>query len=627
MTPPARKRAAPSRRPKRAAKRAAAKPRKRAAKKARVRGCVVNGHRIAPEWLELLLELPGYDPRDQAVVLELQEDGTTLEIPCHFDQAAAEHALGFMVRHCRHVKGKQAGKPVELERWQRAIVGNLFGWKRADGTRRYRECLVYLPRKNGKTTLAACVILYLLTCDGEYGAEIYSAAGAKEQAAKIWEILDGMREVNPELATRTVSYSNAKALAYPRTRSTYRAIPSDAKLLHGGDSHGVVIDELHVLRANEQLVEVLRTSTAARVQPLVLYLTTADHAGESVCNRTHRRAKECQAAKGDRTHSGYDPEFLPVVYEATTADDWTDPATWRKANPNLGTSVGLSYMASAAKQAVRSPTKRNSFLRLHLNVVTDADVAWVPMELWDACAGPHSWQQLRQELEGLECYAGLDLASRRDLAALALYFPERHAFLWWAWMPQQRARDLAADRGETHWQLWAELGALELSPGRSIDQGLVRRRLEWAHDVYQVQTVSFDRWGSHKLRKEMEDAGMDVAEFGQGYRDMSEPTKELEQLWLDGVLEHGGHPVARQAAANTTVQEDPAANLKPIKDKSTGPIDPIVAAIMALGGSLVDDGGEDEASVYETRGVRRLGASRDQDQDEAGAEPEARTDG
>lgn len=600
---------------KRAAKRAARKGAARQVKRAKRTGepCMVNGAPIPAEWLELLLELPEYDPRAHATLQTLEldgtDEGTLVEVPCTFDVRKAERAVRFIETQCVHVKGKLAGKHVKLERWQKAVVANLFGWVRPDGTRRYRECLVYVPRKNGKTTLAACIVAYLLCSDGEQGAEIYSAAGAQDQAATIWRILDRMRELNPDLAKRTQSYSQARSIVYPSTGSTYRAVPSDAKSLHGGDSHGVVIDELHVLKANAELVEVLTTSTGAREQPVVLYLTTADFAGESVCNDTLRRAHEVQRTEAAPAVSASIGEFLPVVYEATRDDDWTKPGTWAKANPNLGISLKPGYLSSKVQVALRSPAKRNTFLRLHLNVQTDADVAWVPMELWDACTGAVAWDKLQDELAGqdLVAYGGLDLASRRDLAAFALFFPDVHAMLWWVWMPEARARQLAADQGDTRWLAWGEQGALELCKGRSINQGRIRRRVREASERFNIATVGFDRWNAGKIRGELEGDGLTMVEFGQGYRDMSEPTKELEQLWLDELLRHGGHPVARQTAANTMVREDEAGNIKPNKAKSSGPIDPIVAAIMAVGGALTAEPPEDTSSVYEDRGVLRLG--------------------
>lgn len=563
---------------------------------------------------ELLLacrtELPGYDPRLQAIRYYLDMDGKQHSELCRFDLGKAWRAIRFIETHGRHVKGELAGKPLLLQAWQRAWVGNLMGWTRPSGYRRYRQSLCYIPRKNGKTTLAAAIVLYLLVSDDEPGAEVYSAAGAKDQAAKIWEILDAMRDLNPALRERTQSYAGPRSMTYPARGCVYRAIPSDAKLQHGGDTHGLVVDELHVLK-NDQLVEVLTSSVASRRQPLILYLTTADFAGDSPCNDEHARAVSVCTNGGNPELEGYDPEYLPVVFEVPKEADWRKVRTWKLANPNLGLSPRLDYLDAKAKEAQRSPRKLNTFLRLHLNVQTDADVAFVPLDLWDACAGPHPWQQLMKELEQEPCYLALDLASRKDLASLGAFFPKHHAALCWSWMPKTRAEHLARDKGDAKWLRWGEAPTyrqriLELCPGRSIDQALVLQRVLWVVKHYDVQLLNFDRWGSHKIRTDLRNAGLEVEEYGQGYRDMSEPTKELEQLWLDGDLVHGGHPILRQAASNVMVTEDPAGNLKPNKQTSTGPIDPFVVTVMGVGGAMASEPVVRKRSVYDERGVLEI---------------------
>lgn len=556
--------------------------------------------------------LPGYDPRLQAVRYYLDMDGKEHSELCTFSLERAWRAVRFIETHARHVKGELAGKPLLLEVWQRAWVGNLMGWLRPSGARRFRQSLCYIPRKNGKTTLAAAIVLYLLVSDDEPGAEVYSAAGAKDQAAKIWEILDTMRDMNPALRERTQSYAGPKTMTYPARNCVYKAIPSDAKLQHGGDSHGVVIDELHVLK-NDQLVEVLTSSVASRRQPLVLYLTTADFAGDSPCNDEHARALSVCRNDGDPEQAGYDPEYLPLVFEVDKEADWRKVRTWKLANPNLGLSPRLDYLDAKAREAERSPRKLNTFLRLHLNVQTDADVAFVPLTLWDGCKGAHAWRDLIDELKGEPCYLALDLASRKDLASLGAFFPKHNAVLCWSWMPKDRASDLArGQKGDSKWLRWGELGktyrtrVLELCPGRSIDQDMVKARVAWCVKRYEVQLLEFDRWGSHKIRTELRNSGLVVEEYGQGYKDMSEPTKELEQMWLDGELQHGGHPILRQAASNVMVQEDPAGNLKPNKQTSTGPIDPFVVCVMGVGGAMVSGPVERKRSVYDERGVLEI---------------------
>lgn len=537
---------------------------------------------------ELILTVPGWDPHQQAG-------------EAYFDEAAAWRAVDFVHAHLTHTKGQDAGKPLLLEPWQVAILANIFGWKRPDGLRRFREVFIYVPRKNGKSTLAAAIILYLLACDGERGAEVYSAAGSKEQAALIWGTAADMIQNRAALRDRFSTYQNGKSIVYRAGGSTYKAIPSDAKLRHGFNAHGVVVDEVHVL-PNGDLVDVLVTSTGARRQPLVVYVTTADFDRQSVCNELHDTAVAVRDNGGHQDRPGWDPGFLPVVYEAQPSDDWTSPEVWKRANPNLGVSLRLDYVQREAARALRSPRVRNSFLRLQLNIRTQAEVAWVPMELWDLCVGTVT----REQLKGLLCYGGLDLASRKDLVAFSLYFPELHAVLCRFWWPEQNLRRRVQDEGASWMLEWVEKGFLTLTPGSVTDYEIVRQGILEDLKAYQVGAVGFDRWNAQQIATQLKRDGCNLVEVGQGFRDLSEPSKELEALWMAGKLQHLGNPVLRWNAGNTMVREDPAGNIKPDKQRSTGQIDGIVATIMALGLAVTVAAKGQGPSLYESRGMRTL---------------------
>lgn len=537
---------------------------------------------------QVILEVPGWDPHQQAG-------------DAYFDEAAAWRAVDFVHAHLTHTKGQDAGKPLQLARWQVAIVANIFGWKRPDGLRRFREVFVFVPRKNGKSTLAAALILYLLSCDGERGAEVYSAAGSKEQAALIWGTAADMIQNRAALRDRFTTYRNGKAILYRAGGSTYKAIPSDAKLQHGFNAHGVVVDELHVLPDGD-LVDVLVTSTGARRQPLIVYVTTSDFDRPSVCNELHDTALAVRDNGGHRDRNGWDPGFLPVLYEAQPSDDWTDPKVWAKANPNLGTSLRQDYVEREAQKALRSPRVRNTFLRLQLNIRTQAEVSWVPMELWDACRGTATPDSLKGRL----CYGGLDLASRKDLCAFSLYFPEEHAVLCRFWWPEQNLRRRVQDDGATWMLEWVEKGFLTLTPGTVTDYDVVQAAVLADAKAYQLQAVGFDRWGAQQLATNLKRGGLNLVEVGQGFRDLSEPSKELEALWMAGKLQHGGNPVLRWNAGNTMVREDPAGNIKPDKQRSTGQIDGIVATVMALGLAVTVAAKGGGPSLYESRGIRTL---------------------
>jgi len=511
----------------------------------------------AVEWPRVLGLIPGYDPWATAG-------------ECTFDAAAADHVVGFFQDCLVHVKGEWAGRPLVLAPWQRAVVGNLFGWKRPDGTRRFREALIYVPRKSGKTLCASGLALYTLFCDGEVGSEVYCAAADREQAKLLWDVAKRQVLAHPVLAESCKVYQNS--IVIETMGSSFKAISADANTKHGYNSQCVIVDELHA-QPDRELVDVLQTSTGARRQPLFISLTTADFARESICNEKYEYATKVRDGVIE------DPSFLPVVYEAKPEDDWADPAVWERVNPNLGVSLSRDYLERECRRAKEQPAYQNTFRRLHLNIRTEADVAWLQLDKWDACLADFH----PDELEGKSCYAGLDLASTTDLCALVLYFPEDgHAVLPFFWAPREGALK-REKRDRVPYTQWARDGYLTLTEGDVADYQAIRLRLRELATIFDIRQLAFDRWGATKLVNDLKEDGLDVVAFGQGYASMSSPAKELEKLMLGRELQHDGHPVLRWCASNVMVETDAAGNIKPSKKKSTEKIDGIVALVMAIG--------------------------------------------
>lgn len=531
--------------------------------------------------------IPGYDPWADA-------DGAD------FDETAAQLAIDFFSECLVHIEGAVAGQPFHLEPWQQAVVGNLFGWKRPDGTRRYRELLLYVPRKNGKTPLAAGIANYVFFCDQEPGAQCYCAAADRDQASLLYRHMKGMIEAEPLLSDRCTIYKATRSLMMnDDEESTMRVLSADADTKHGGNSHLVIIDELHA-QPNRDLVDTLQTSFASanRKQPLFICITTADFDRPSICNEKHDYA--CKVRDGIIP----DPAFLPVIYEASRDDDWADPETWAKANPNLGTSVSEEYMRRDVVRAQESAPYLNTFLRLHLNVKTQNDVAWIDMARWDACgAVPVSLEQMA----GRECWAGLDLSSTTDITALSLVFPDDGGYvvLPFFWIPSDNAKH-REDRDRVPYLTWARQGLVSLTDGSVVDYDVIRSRINELSKVVNIRQIAVDRWNSTGIVTQLMGDGFDVVMFGQGFSSMSGPTKQLDKLIRGGQVQHGGNPALRWMASNVTVQEDAAGNLKPDKAKSTEKIDGIVATVMALGIGMVQ---EPNQSVYdrENRGFLEIG--------------------
>jgi phage terminase large subunit-like protein len=504
-------------------------------------------------------------------------------------------AVAFFERLLHHVKGEWSGEVFKLQPWQRELIGELFGWKRPDGSRRYRRAYIEIPRKNGKSTLAAGIGLLLLFADDEPGAEIYSAAADRDQAAIVFDVAKGMVESSPQLQRLAEVFK--RSITVPATRSSYKVLSADAFTKHGLNAHGVIFDELHA-QPNRELWDVLSTSMGARRQPLLVAITTAGYDRESVCWEQHEYARQVIAGVIE------DPAFFGYIAAADEADDWTAPETWTKANPGLGVSVKLDYLETECRRAQNSPAYQNTFRRLHLNQWTQQETRWLDLAAWDRCAMAVDAEELR----GRRCYAGLDLASTTDIAALVLVFPpsepeEPYQALPFFWIPGENLVEKGR-RDRVSYDGWVRAGLMTATPGNVIDYETIRAAVELLGERYDIGDVAFDRWGAVQMSQQLEAAGFTMVAMGQGMQSMSPPTKELLRLVLDGRLAHGGNPVLRWMADNLVVQTDPAGNIKPNKAKSTAKIDGMVALIMAL--DRATRHGAAARSVYESRGLRVL---------------------
>jgi len=511
-----------------------------------------------------------------------------------FDEQEAQRAVDFFEKLLHHVKGEWAGQPFLLASWEKEFIRELFGWRREDGTRRYRMAYLEIPRKNGKSSLAAGLALYLLFADREPGAEIYSAAGDRGQAALVFEIAKGMIERSPVLRKRCEVFKHS--VYVPSSGSVYKVLSAEAYSKHGINAHGIIFDELHV-QPNRELWDVLTTSTGARRQPIVVAITTAGYDRHSICWEIHDYALKVRDGIVE------DDTFLPIIYTVGEKEDWTDPEVWAKANPNLGISLKREYLEQECRRAKEVPAYENTFRRLHLNQWTEQAVRWLPMDHWDECAGGEIDEEA---LAGKPCYAGLDLASTIDIAALVLLFPgsgedgPRYRVICRFWVPEENLRE-RADRDRVPYDQWAREGWITPTEGNVIDYDRIRADINVLGGRFEIREIAIDRWNSTQLQTQLDGDGFTVVPFGQGFGSMSAPTKELEGLVLGKKIEHGGNPVLRWMASNVSVRQDPAGNLKPDKSRSAEKIDGIVALVMALGRAMVHR--DEDSSVYEDRGI------------------------
>lgn len=468
-----------------------------------------------------------------------------------------------------------------LEPWQRdRIIRPLFGWKRANGTRRFRRAYIEVPKKNGKSTMASGVGLALLLADGEMGAEVYSTATDREQASIVHGEAIRMVQASPELSRRLRINATTKNIGDEATQSWYRALPAEAGAAEGKNAHGLIVDELHVWKHKRAFFDALRYGGAARTQPLMFIITTAGEFDETAVGW-----EEHEYAGKVLDGSIEDWQLLPVIFAADKDGDFADPKQWAKANPSLGITISLDEMEESARDAKHKPHVLNSFKRYRLNLWTAQAQAGMDMVAWGECGGAVDWSKF----EGKPCFAGIDLASTSDLCALVLAFEGEMvgdkptvALLSRFWVPE----DAATERQLTNrapYLTWVGEGKLAMTPGNVTDYGYIRREIDALAVRFKIESIAIDPWNATQFAIDLQAGGHKVYEFRQGFASMNEPSKEFERMMLARLLRHDDHPVLRWMASNVVFDSDPAGNIKPSKSTSRSKIDGIVASIMALG--------------------------------------------
>lgn len=527
------------------------------------------------EWRDLLCSIPGYDPFRGA------DDFS-------FDQKAAGDAILFIEKFLTRTDQSGSVEKFTLERWQKAVVANIYGWKhRETGRRRYKEVLIFVPRKNGKTALAACLICIALYMTAGQ-TRCYSSAAEREQAKLVFEDVAQMIRTEPVLNERATIYQHAIVVG----TNNYKALSAEAGTKHGLRPDVVINDELHAHRT-ANLTNALLTGMAIKGrQPLFIHLTTSDYEREgSICNDKHAYAGKVRDGVID------DPAFLPVIYEATKDDDWTDEAVWAKANPNLDVSVSLEYLRRECQRAQDDPTYENTFKRLHLNIRTEQAERLLPIERWDACRVDEL-----PDLTGQRCWCGLDLGATGDFTAFVAVFPVegRYAVVPTFWIPEAAANRRKNALGEVY-RTWERAGALKVTPGNEVDYAKVRADIAAFASRHPVQHVAVDRLfqGAEFCQSLNKQHGIDVVDHGQGFLGMAIPTRTFLEMVGNGTIMHDGNPVLRWMVSNLTGEQDAAGNWKPSKKKSGEKIDGVVATIMGIGLAVAEHGKTPARSFYE----------------------------
>lgn len=510
-----------------------------------------------------------------------------------FDPKEAEEAFRFFREILRLNGGEFEGREFELHESQQFIVGSIFGWKRADGTRRFRVAYVEEGKGSGKSPMSAGIGLKMLVADGEPRAEVYAFATKKDQAQILFRDAVAMVDQSPEL-TKSLRCAGGKGrewnISDPETASFFRPISSD-DAQSGPRPHCALGDEVHEHKS-PLMVEMMRAGLKGRRQPLILLITNSGADRQSVCWEYHEYGRKvCEGSLED------DALFAYICALDADDDPFSDESCWVKANPLLGVTIQPQYLREQVTQARGMPSKEATVRRLNFCQWTEALNPWLSYESW-AKAEDREFNDDR--LLGRRCYGGLDLSSTTDLTAYALLFePTTDDPFWrqkvWFWLPVDSFAD-APLTVKDHYGGWRSAGWLTATNGAAVDKLFVFSKIVESCQRYEVQSIGYDRFRIEDLIQLASAEGivLPLKPFGQGWRDMAPAVDEFERLLKAGLLKHDGNPVMSWNAASVVLDTDPAGNRKPTKARSTGRIDGIVAAVMAAGRSVKP---QDEGNV------------------------------
>ncbi|HEY3486975.1 MAG TPA: terminase TerL endonuclease subunit [Gammaproteobacteria bacterium] len=514
----------------------------------------------------------------------------------YFDENSAARYFRFVSRYCRHYQGELAGKPIDFSPHQCFIEANVYGWLRADGTRRFRSTYEEVARKDGKTTRLGASGLYGLIGEGEAGAKIYSAATKREQAKELFLSAKAMVEQSPELRRRLSAMQHH--IQTPNGLSLFMPLSADSTTMDGLNVYYGLVDEIHA-HTTSAVWDVLESAKGARRQPLMRGITTAGF------NRKGFGYQQRGYAIKILERAVEDDSFFAIIYTLDDEDleHWDNPDLWIKANPNLGISVKLDDLLDQSRKAKEMPSAKVEFLTKRLNIWTFGETLWMNMERWHLCASDFDsllpWDDNSEaELDGCEAYGGLDLASVDDMASFRLVFPledGRRLTIGRAYLPQA-ALERRLKSGDKTLIAFRDSGHLVVTPGNTIDYEWIKRDIFHACERFDVKGIAFDRWNSSQLVNDLISEEIPMIKFGQGHASMSAPMKELMRLVLDQKLQFND-PLLTWAISNVVANTSPAGDIKPDKSKVSEKIDPAVALIMAIGlamGVSDDDGDLDD---------------------------------
>lgn len=570
--------------------------------------------------------------RENFVPVEIKEDpvfGDTRMF--RFDAAKANRPVRFIENYVRHIKGKKAGRLFKLEPWQKTMIREVFGWiDVSTGLRRYSTLFLFLPRKNGKSLIAAAIALYLMCADGELGSEVYFAACDKDQARLSFDVASNIVKKSEFLA------SNLKptrtAIIHEESISVMRPLSGDVKNKDGMNVHGAVIDELHE-HPDRRLFDVIVTGTGSREQPLTVITTTAGVNRNSLCH------EQCEHAKRILSGESHDLSMYPCMFFAKETDDFQDHEVWKKANPNLGVSISIEFLQKECRKAIEQPSYEPAFRRYYLNQWVGSSVRWIPSLAWDACRGELGVDI--EDMKGRPAYLAIDLSSTQDITALVGVFPrdadmnneddvrtlnrlrevsemfddDEGAEIGLGdvigdgrifdvvsrfWLPAESA-EIRARKDKVPYPRWIKEGHIIKTAGGAVNPAAIRKEIRRWSEIVDVKEIAADPWNAAEMIVNLEQNGFNVLQMRQGVTTMNGPSKAFIRAVLSHQIRHHGHPVMDWMSGNVVIDEAEGGLIKPSKKKSPERIDGIVSLIMALSRAMLLR--EPTTSVYESRGI------------------------
>lgn len=528
---------------------------------------VVSGEILACKWIKLAC---------QRHLDDLKKSVDDKGFPYHFSEQKAQHICDFIQR-LPHVKGRWAAKKqlIELQPWQYFFLAVLFGWvETGTGLRRFRQAYINVPRKNGKSPIAAGIGLYMLSADGEFGAEVYTGATTQAQAMEVFRPAKQMSERSPEMLEALGLSVHAESLTVESNGSRFQPVigrPGD-----GASPSCAIVDEFHEALTPDQF-DTFVTGMVGREQPLLLVITTSGTNTASPCHDYQLQAQKVLEGSFD------DPTLFALIYTIDADIPWDSEEAIMMANPNIGVSVVLKTLLKEQKTAVQNAAKQNIFKTKHLNVWCNASVSWMNMEKWNTLADPTLSED---QFAGQECYIGLDLATKKDLAASVKLFrrTEEDGKLHYYLFPRFYIPEDQAELPECqHYQKWVHENHLIATSGNVIDFSTILDDLISDTKKFKVRELDFDQWCAEYIRQEFaEKTAITTFDVPQTPQYLSDPALEFEALVLSGRLHHAGNPVMTWCVSNVVAKFNKHDNLELGKDRTTSKIDGVDAALNAL---------------------------------------------